>query len=64
MDVQDYVKNEYPHLNSWDDTIDYNDMLSFAKDYAKYVTSQAVQEFTDTHMPQEAIDEFLIRFKI
>jgi hypothetical protein len=64
MDVQEYKEREYPHIHSWDETIDYNDMLMFAKDYAKYVATQAVQEFSDTHMPQEAIDEFLIRFKI
>jgi len=64
MDVQEYKEKEYPHINSWDETIDYNDMLMFAKDYAKYVATQAVQEFSDTHMPQEAIDEFLNRFKI
>ena len=64
MDVQEYKEKEYPHINSWDETIDYNDMLMFAKDYAKYVASQSIQEFSDTHMPQEAIDEFLNRFKI
>jgi hypothetical protein len=64
MDVQEYKEKEYPHINSWDEIIDYNDMLMFAKDYAKYVASQSIQEFSDTHMPQEAIDEFLNRFKI
>lgn len=64
MDVQDFNKKEYPHIHSWDETIDYNDMLSFAKDYARYVATKAAQEFTDTDIPQQAIDEFLSQFKI
>lgn len=64
MDVQDFNKEEYPHIHSWDETIDYNDMLSFAKDYAKYVATLAAQEFMDTDIPKEAIDEFLSKFNI
>lgn len=64
MDVQDFNNKEYPHIHSWDETIDYNDMLSFAKDYAKYVATLAAQEFMDTDIPKEAIDEFLSKFNI
>ena len=64
MDVQDFNKEEYPHIHSWDETIDYNDMLSFAKDYARYVATLAAQEFMDTDIPKEAIDEFLSKFNI
>ena len=64
MDVQDFNNKEYPHIHSWDETIDYNDMLSFAKDYAKYVATLAAQEFMDTDIPKEAIDEFLAKFNI
>ena len=64
MDVQDFNNREYPYIHSWDETIDYNDMLSFAKDYAKYVATLAAQEFMDTDIPKEAIDEFLSKFNI
>ena len=64
MDVQDFNNKEYPHIHSWDETIDYNDMLSFANDYAKYVATLAAQEFMDTDIPKEAIDEFLSKFNI
>ena len=64
MDVQDFNNREYPHIHSWDETIDYNDMLSFANDYAKYVATLAAQEFMDTDIPKEAIDEFLSKFNI
>ena len=64
MDVQEYKEKEYPHINSWDETIDYNDMLIFAKDYAKYIATEAIQEFSVTDVHQSAIDEFLAKFKI
>jgi hypothetical protein len=64
MDVQDFNNKEYPHIHSWDESIDWNDMLSFAQGYAKYVATLAAQEFTDTDIPKEAIDKFLSKFNI
>jgi hypothetical protein len=63
LTADEYRRKEPPHLDAHGgNDVDFMDAMEFAKDYARYVASIACQEFLDTTLPQESIDEFLKDF--
>lgn len=65
LDVEEYRLEHAPHIKSDSEgKVDFLDAMEFAKEYARYVAEIASQEFLDTTLPKQAIDEFLRDFKI
>lgn len=65
LNIEEYRQEYAPYIKSDSEgKVDFMDAMEFAKEYARYVAEIASQEFLDTTLPKEVIDEFLRDFNI
>ena len=65
LSADEFRREESPYFDAHGgNNVDFMDAMQFAQEYARYVASIALQEFSDQKIDQPMIDKFLSDFNL